>query len=299
MKKKYFPILVFVAFASLFNVSCKKEYSDESGLVIDSTVVTVPAVAKTILNQAYGTDSAQKADIYLPAGRTKDSTKTLIILHGGYWLAGDKTDLDTAIAILQSAYPTLNIVNANYRLANAAIPSTQFPAQMTDIQLLLNYLNNNRDSLKISANIALAGVSAGGHLALEYAYKYDAAKQVKVVGGIVPPTNFLDPYYLTSTYAPTFAQIAINFTGKPIGDTIYKVASPYYNLTSSAPPTFVSFGGQDPLVPGYSDTLFLNKLQAVNISYQYYYYPSEGHDFSYPTIIQTLTNFVAFLKLYL
>jgi acetyl esterase/lipase len=299
MKKLYFPIVAFIAFASLLTVSCKKEYSYEGGVVIDSTVITTPALAKTILNQAYGTDSAQKADIYLPAGRTKDSTKTLIILHGGYWLAGDKADLDTAIGIIQSAYPTLNIVNANYRLANAAIPSTQFPAQMTDIQLLLNYLNNNRDSLKISANIALAGVSAGGHLALEYAYAYDANRQVKVVGGIVPPTNFTDPYYLTGTYAATFAQIAFNFTGKPIGDTIYKVASPYYNLTSAAPPTFVSFGGLDPLVPVNSDSLFQVKMKASNITYQYYLYGGEGHDFSYPTIIKTLTDFVAFLKLYL
>ncbi len=295
MKKMYFPVAILIAFSSLLMASCSKEYSNETGFVIDST--SIPAVAKTIKDQAYGTDSLQKADIYLPANRTTATTKTLIILHGGYWFQGSKSDNDSAILILQKLYPDLNIVNANYRLANALAPSTQFPAQMTDIQLLINYLTANKDSLKISTNFALAGVSAGGHLALEFAYKYDVNKQVKVAGGIVPPVNFLDPYYTTSTYAPYFSQIALNFTGKPITDTVtYKAASPYYNLTSASPATFVSFGGQDPLVPGSSDTLFLNKMIASNITYSYNYYGAEGHDLSSSAILDTLTRFVAFLK---
>lgn len=279
-----------LVFSALFLASCKKEYSYEEGLVTDSS-----AVARTILNQAYGTNAAQTADLYLPAKRT-DTTKVLVLLHGGFWSIGDKADLDSAVLVFQNLYPALAIVNMNYRLATYTDATTQFPAQMTDIKLLLDYLTTNKDSLKISTNYAMAGVSAGGQLALEYAYRYDSAKRVKVVGGVVPPTNFLDPYYLTNI---NFQAVAYNFIGKPISDTAsYIAASPARIITASAPPTFVSFGSQDTLVPVSSATLLQTRLAALNITYSYQVYPNEGHVFTTPTLLDTLTKFVAFLKSY-
>lgn len=289
MKKRSIPVIGVLVFCALFVTSCEKEYSSEKGIVTaDSSVL-----AKTILNQAYSTNAAQTADLYLPAKRT-NSTKVLILLHGGFWSIGDKADIDSAVLILQQLYPALAIVNMNYRLANYTDASTQFPAQMADIKLMLDYLTANKDSLKISTNYALAGISAGGQLALEFAYKYDVPQRVKLVGGLVPPTNFVDPYYANNT---NFQTIAYNFIGKPFSDTAsYIAASPARIITASAPPTFVSFGGQDTLVPVSSAALLQTQLAALNITYSYQVYGNEGHVFTTPTMLDALTKFVVFLK---
>lgn len=285
------PVFGVIVFCALFFASCKKEYSDEQGITVDSS-----AVARTIMNQAYGTNAAQTADLYLPAKRT-DTTKVLILLHGGFWSSGDKADLDSAVLVLQSLYPALAIVNTNYRLVVNGDVTTQFPTQMTDINLLLNYLTTNKDSLKISTKYALAGVSAGGQLALEYAYAYDTTKRIKVVGGIVPPTNFIDPYYYAN---PAFQLVAVPFIGQPINDTAaYVAASPAQVITAAAPPSFVSFGGLDPYVPTSSDSLLFGKFKSLGLTYSFTIYGGEGHVFTTPKLLDTLTQFVAFLKSYL
>jgi acetyl esterase/lipase len=43
---------------------------------------------KTILDLSYGKDTAQRMDVYLPANRSIDSTKSIILIHGGGWNSG-------------------------------------------------------------------------------------------------------------------------------------------------------------------------------------------------------------------
>jgi len=59
----------------------------------DSFVSTVSA--RTILDVAYGVDAKQTMDIYLPANRRADSTKIMVMIHGGGWTTGDKSDFNT------------------------------------------------------------------------------------------------------------------------------------------------------------------------------------------------------------
>jgi acetyl esterase/lipase len=47
---------------------------------------------KNRANVSYGTDASQKMDIYLPPGRTTAATKAIILIHGGGWSSGDKSD---------------------------------------------------------------------------------------------------------------------------------------------------------------------------------------------------------------
>ena len=49
--------------------------------------------------------------------RSIDSTKILYLIHGGAWLAGDKSDYDTIIPSFLQQLPQYAIVNINYRLA--------------------------------------------------------------------------------------------------------------------------------------------------------------------------------------
>lgn len=279
---KYLFILAALSFVL---AGCQKQ--------VDDTDPVETTVYKEIKNESYGSDTAEKADIYLPAGRNTSATKVAILLHGGAWSTGDKTDLNDFIKTVQLKYPELAIVNMNYRLAG---PANYHPAQINDIKNLLDYLDNKSSIWGISNNYAIGGVSAGAHLALLYSYKYDAAKKIKVVLSVVGPTYFLDPYYVNN---PLYQPIVTNFIGKPLSDSAsYRDASPAWVVAAGAPPTYMAYGGLDPLVPVANPILLDQKLTTLNVPHQYDFFPTEGHEFTNPTYDTVARKMVAFLKQY-
>ncbi len=89
---KYFLPVLFLSFLL---VSCQKD-TDNPNPVTE---------AVTQLNVAYGTDPQQKMDIYLPAGRTTATTKVMIMIHGGGWTQGDKSEFTTYVDTLKKRIP--------------------------------------------------------------------------------------------------------------------------------------------------------------------------------------------------
>jgi acetyl esterase/lipase len=252
-----------------------------------------PAVEKQLKNEAYGSNALQKADVYLPANRGT-STRTMVLIHGGFWTSGDKTDMDTLLGAIKAADATINIVNINYRLADGT-SANYHPAQMEDIGLLLNYILANAAKWHIGNSIALTGVSSGAHLALLYTYAYDTEKKVKAVASVIGPTNFTDPYYNTN---PLFQDIALKLFGKTYqqDSALYKSASPLYRVTTTSPPTFWAYGGNDILIPTSNANALNDKLTALNITHEFWFYPTESHDLSRTAILDIIKNMAAFYK---
>ncbi|RYF80431.1 MAG: alpha/beta hydrolase, partial [Chitinophagaceae bacterium] len=125
--------------------------------------------AQTFLNVAYGSDSLQRMDIYLPANRTSESTKSLVLIHGGGWTSGNKTDFAGYIDSLRTRLPHYALFNLNYRLVNG---STLFPSQEEDIKTAIDAIVAKAALYAINTDrISLLGFSAGAHLALLQAYK--------------------------------------------------------------------------------------------------------------------------------
>lgn len=280
---KFLSILMWV---SLVFAGCQKQIDDTNNPEVTNAY-------KEIKNESYGSDSAEKADIYLPASRSSSTTKVAILLHGGAWSTGDKTDLNDFIKILQQKSPELAIINMNYRLAG---PANIHPAQVDDIKKLLDYVDSKSTNWGISNNYAIGGVSAGGHLAMLYAYKYDVDKKIKVVVSIVGPTYFLDPYYVNN---PLYQPIVMNFIGRPLSDSAsYRAASPAWVVAAGAPPTYMAYGGLDPLVPVGNPILLDRQLTLLNVPHQYDFFPTESHEFTTPTYDTVARKIVAFLKQY-
>lgn len=84
MKLRLTAILPLFLICFLF--SCSKDDAGTGG------GGTPSVAAKTMLNESYGTDPLQKMDIYLPANRSVTATKVIIMIHGGGWTGGDKSD---------------------------------------------------------------------------------------------------------------------------------------------------------------------------------------------------------------
>src|SRR6187401_2929017 len=143
-------LFILIHFSLVFS-SCKKDDAPEQEMSV------------TMLNVSYGTNSQQKMDVYLPATRSTTDTKVMIMIHGGGWNSGDKTDFNEYVDSLKKREPSYAIFNLNYRLANTP---DLFPAQELDVKAAVEFINSERQEYKVSDKFVLVGASAGGHLAL-------------------------------------------------------------------------------------------------------------------------------------
>ena len=260
-------LLALVLFAS-----CSK--SDSGG---GSTPAPTPVAEKITKDTSYGTDPKQKMDIYLPANRTTTTTKVIIMIHGGAWIGGDKNDFNVIIDSLKKRLPDYAIFNINYRLA--ALPSTNpFPTQENDVKTAVEFIYSNRTANLVSDKFVLMGASAGGHLALLQAYKYQSPK-IKAVIDFFGPTNMVTMYSDYASNPPGQLGIAALMSGTPATNPmLYAESSPInYATTTAACPTIILQGGTDVIVyPTQSSTL-RDKLTLATVVNQYVYYPLLAH----------------------
>jgi acetyl esterase/lipase len=115
--------------------------------------------APTTLSYVVNGAPAQKLDLYLPNTSTASLYPTIVWIHGGGWIMGDKADVGAVKRLVCRGYAVASI---NYRLSGTA----KFPAQIYDVKAAIRYLRANAATYNLDANrFASLGSSAGGHLA--------------------------------------------------------------------------------------------------------------------------------------
>ncbi len=279
--------LLLIITASVIITSCKKSSSDNGGS-------TNPAVAQTLSNVSYGTDAAQKMDVYLPANRSTASTKVMIIIHGGAWSSGDKTDVNGFIDTLKRRQPDYAIFNINYRLSTGA--ANVFPTQENDVKAAIEFIYSKRSEYLISDKFVLNGQSAGAHLALLHAYKYTTPVKIKAVIDFFGPSDMVE-LYNNPGLVPA-ATVALIVGATPTGNpTLYQQSSPTNFVTAQCSPTIILQGGADLLVNATTQSLALkNKLVTAGVVNQYVFYPTGGHgDWNAATYTDAFNNIQTFL----
>ena len=237
--------------------------------------------AETLNNIFYGNDTAQKMDIYLPAGRTTDTTKMIILVHGGAWLEGDKKDFNSYVTILKQRLSGYAIANINYRLANIA--ANHFPTQENDMKAAVDFLVQKSTEYRISQKFVLLGASAGAHMALLQAYKYSTPK-IKAVVDFFGPVDMVSLY--NSANLNTQFAMQILLSGTPVTNpSIYQQSSPINFIDAQDPPTIIFHGDMDVVVNVSQSTLLKNKLETLGIANQLTIYPGLEHDVWPPAIM--------------
>ena len=141
---------------------------------------------KVCRNLAYGprqlgtgaahADVAQTYDLYLPAplGKIPKTAPFFLCIHGGAWMYGSK---DGPLPFFEGFVKEGFVVaSMNYALCNKGRGGDHtFADMLADIDAMVSHLPQLAAALGIDIDrIALGGSSAGGHLALLYAY--DGAK---------------------------------------------------------------------------------------------------------------------------
>lgn len=284
--------IIFFLFFILTTFSC----SDSTDEIFSN--LTDPSEEIALLNVEYGSATSQKYDIYLPKNRSSSATKVFILIHGGSWVSGDKNDLNNIVSGIQARFPSYAIVNMNYQLAG--IGKSPFPMQLIDIENVIDHLKSNKNNYHISSNFGFIGTSAGAHLAMLYAYDYDALSEVKMVCSIVGPTNFTDDNYVLN---PDYQQLILGIqliTGVSYQEnpSYYENVSPFHVVAVNAPPSILFYGGKDNLVPSSQGIEMHEKLNSLNIINEFTFYENEGHGWEGEALNDTYTKLSAFITVY-
>lgn len=250
------------------------------------------SVAKNYTNVAYGTDPQQDMDIYLPAGRSV-STPLLVLIHGGAWVSGDKSDFAPYIDSIKKYLPQYAIANINYRLAT--ITGNYFPMQENDIDSAAQFLSRNIATYDISHRFVYLGVSAGGQLALLQAYKYNVP-QASAVVSFFGPSDMAD-LYVNSPDTALIKYLPILMEGTPAQNLeMYFRSSPINYVSAHSCPTLLLQGGEDPLVPPAEAFHLQDTLQTLGVINQLVYYPQDGHGWTGPDLQDSFEKIQAFLE---
>jgi len=221
-------------------------------------------------NVRYG-DAAEPmhvGDIYrLEESEAPSKSPGIILIHGGAWFAGDKTnDTQHAKRLAKMGFVVMSI---NYRLA----PTHPFPAQIDDCNLALGWMVANADPLGVSIDALGAwGYSAGGHLAALMATNPKAGLprlKATVVGAA--PCDL--------TRIPADSQFLVGLLGGTRGKypERYKDASPVTHVSPDDPPLFLFHGTKDWLVPPVSSELMRDALEKNHVSFEYLVVPKKAH----------------------
>jgi acetyl esterase/lipase len=273
-------LVIFLISAQIFSACESKIESSNPSLAVES-----------FLNVAYGNDAQQKMDIYLPPGRSSASTKSIVMIHGGGWSSGDKSDFNGYVDSVKKRLPDYAIFNINYRLATAS--ANLFPAQENDVKLAMEFIAGKLNDYNISQKIVLLGASAGAHLALLQAYKQTSSIKPKAVIDFFGPSDMTELY--NSSSSSFLLSLIVGATPASNPDLYYQ-SSPINFVTPQSPPTIILQGGADPLVPPSQSAELNEKLQTLGVIHQYVFYPAEGHGWFGAKLADSFDKLQAFLR---
>jgi len=244
------------------------------------------------LNVSYGTDEKQKLDVYLPAFRD-EKTRLVVIIHGGGWNSGDKSDFNGMIAEFQKRFPNYALANLNYRLIKA--DGNYFPTQENDVNAAVTFLKNKSDEYKISQDFILTGFSAGAHLAMLQGYKHADVLKPKGIISFFGPTDLEKLYIDADVSVPSQLKFILNAT-LDVNPNLFFESSPINYISSNSAPTLMLYGDQDKLVPIGQAYMLQDKLEEKGVFNKLVIYPGKGHGWGGEDLLDSFEQVEAFIK---
>ena len=288
-KKGMFALLCAGVFAGGFIVSnvihsmyvkqytgkCSVDWSDDVGTVYTDI--------------AYGEGEANKFDIYVPK-EEKDTYGLIVYLHAGGFTTGDKSD-DKAVLqyYCSKGYVTAGI---NYTLRTDDHPEASVYTQSMEIREAMPYVVEKAKELGYNVDrMAMAGGSAGGCLALIYAYRdgAEAPVPVNMVFEAVGPSSFY-PEDWRSYGTDQNAEAAANLFGLMRGETVdpsilgteeydelMKPISALLWVDENTVPTVLAYGKYDKVQPYEASVRLDARLTEAGVDHTYIVCEHSGH----------------------
>ncbi|WP_068617866.1 alpha/beta hydrolase [Paenibacillus tuaregi] len=288
-KRVLWGFIYVCVFVVAFAVSAiiKMTYNPLSG---EMQVNWNDSVGRVYTDIAYGEKEKNKFDLYVPADHTKKTYGLVVYLHAGGFTSGDKSDdADMLKWLCSKGYVAAGI---NYTLRDNNNSKTSVYTMSQEIKNSIPVVKAEAEKLGYNLDrMAISGGSAGGTLALLYAYR-DADTSpipIKMVFEMVGPSSFYPEDWTTygldqspEAAANLFSvmsgnTITTDMIGTPKYEEVIKDISPYMWIDKNAVPTLAAYGRYDKVCPFGTVKHLVNALEKNNVPHDYIEFPHSGH----------------------
>ncbi len=248
------------------------------------------SVGKVYTDLVYGEGEANKFDPYVPAETGRETYGLVVYLHAGGLTTGDKSgDAEMLKWLCSKGYVAAGV---NYTLRDGAHPDASVYSQSMEIKSSIPAIVQEAEKLGYRLDrMAVSGGSAGGCLALIYAYR-DAAESplpVRMVFEMVGPASFYAGDWTTygldksaEAAAELFGvmagrEITADMIGTPAYDEAVKDISAFMWVNENSAPTVCAYGKYDKVCPFESAKHLIRALEENHVPHEYIEFPHSGH----------------------
>jgi acetyl esterase/lipase len=300
---KFGAVIVSLLSVSLFSGNNIRASVVSKEKIYTNTTVTQDILYRLATNYLGTTDSL-KLDIYAPTGAPDTSRPCVVLIHGGSFITGTKSDTLMSTFCSELALRGYIAVSLDYRLGvnitditgilknfnQAVYRATQ------DSKAALRFLRANASQYHIdTSNIFCGGYSAGAVTTVHHAYmsQSEAVTIIDTTGlGLLENGENLDQ---SSSF-----KAAINYCGA-IGDTNWLQANDipiisFHGTADTVVPYTMGYAFKLPLFPFIFGSGTINRLhQQLGVKDSLYTAPDEGHSLSLTTIVMSILKVSDFL----
>ena len=239
-------------------------------------------------------DRVEKLDLYLPARVGTTLRPGIVWIHGGGWTGGTKTaarELNICGILADAGYVVASI---DYRLGAGA-----WPTNLHDAKNAVRFLRTHAIKYGIDpSRIAVAGGSAGGHLALLVGFTADqpefepaatypgVSSRVSAIIDLYGPTDLLTRQNTDPSGKPNGELRdggAAKFLGasREANPALWRLASPVTHVTKWSPPVLILHGTADKTVDYEQSVELAHVLAQAGVLHELVLLEGIGHTFNF------------------
>ena len=258
--------------------------------VLSRTFKNNPDSYSVVKDLNYGDGVQNNFDLYLPKDKNRSNFPLVVWIHGGGFVSGDKKDAASAKDAATRGYVSASV---NYTTNTDDHPSN-LDKMYTEIKNSVNAVVAQAKQHGYPVNqMAITGESAGGTLAMMYAFRdgKDSPVPLKFVFQEVGPASFQPEDWANSNgdikgYGKDKKKFLTELTGVQLTDhdmedgsyhDLAERVSPYHYVSANSVPMLMAYGKKDKIVPFKVHDRLLSALDNNHVPYDYFVFPRSGH----------------------
>lgn len=233
-------------------------------------------------------DADARLDIIRPPQGVASSA-TILWVHGGGFVSGRRSDIENYLKVV--AGRGFTVVNVDYSIA----PEARYPTPVRQVNAALGFLSANATRLGVEADrLILAGDSAGAQIAAQVAAIHSSPAYAEATGiapaipraSIAGTILFCGPYDLDLMSDGWFTRTttwAYSGSRDHRRNADFQLLSVVDHVTADFPPSFISAGNGDPLLP--HSVAMVEALRARGVAVNTLFLPAHdpplGHEYQF------------------
>jgi acetyl esterase/lipase len=269
-------LVLLVLLVGLRGRACPGHPASPARLAVEPLEERMTPSTYTVSNIPYGSNPAEVLDIQ--SDTTYTSAPVVVLIHGGGWHQGDKTNLENVYAayFLDQGFV---VMAPNYQLVTPNGQggyTNQFPVPIDDVAGAIAWFQANAAAYGANPNeIVLLGNSAGAEIASMLAFdptgfsNWGLHAPLTGIVGFVGDSGTYDWPLITN---PTAVGYITNYLGSFYGNPQWAPTEPITFVDSGDPPALVIDGTGDTLTNYQNSSAFVQAIQSAGgtVTYQLY-----------------------------